>query len=86
MSDENIMDVTTIVTLKDFVFDAFGADLILEARSSGFLNIQSIKTGKCFELKLRNENRESAYKIAADMSAKLFINSSIEQIKEIIVK
>lgn len=72
------MNARVFVTLKNGVLDPQGKAIEGALDSLGFDNVDAVRQGKIFDLKLNASSKEEAEKEIAQMCEKLLANTVIE--------
>ncbi len=67
------------ITLRPGVLDPQGEVLGRGLQAMGYKNVDSVKVGKCLEIKLNTADEEAAASEVEEMCRRLLANSVIEQ-------
>ena len=73
-----MIKVTVIVTLKDEVTDTHGQGIHNSLNLSGFSQVERVRYGKLFTIRLDETDRRIAYMKIREMCEKLLSNTLIE--------
>ena len=72
------MKISVTVTLKKDVLDPQGKVVKQTLKNMGYKNIEDVRQGKYFEIKLNEDDKNKAEKIIEEISNKLLTNTVIE--------
>ncbi len=75
------MKVKVIVTLKNGVLDPQGKAIQQTLNGMNFLNVEEVRQGKFFEIKINENNETKAKEHVEEMCKKLLANLVIEDYK-----
>jgi phosphoribosylformylglycinamidine synthase subunit PurS len=67
------------VTLKKSILDPQGSTIQRALKGMGYPEVEEVRQGKLFELKLGDMEREKAVQLVDEMCTKLLVNPVIEQ-------
>jgi phosphoribosylformylglycinamidine synthase len=73
------MKAKVIIKLKDTILDPQGLTIHHALETLGYKNIESLRSGKFFEIELNVEDREKAVKIVDEICKKLLANPVTEE-------
>jgi phosphoribosylformylglycinamidine synthase len=73
------MKAKVIIKLKDTIFDPQGLTIHHALETLGYKNIESLRSGKFFEIELNVEDREKAVEIVDEICKKLLANPVTEE-------
>ena len=75
------MKIKLIVTLKNGVLDPQGKAIQQTLNGMNFLNVEEVRQGKFFEIKINENNETKAKEHVEEMCKKLLANLVIEDYK-----
>ena len=75
------MKIKVIITLKNGVLDPQGKAIQQTLNSMNFDNVEEVRQGKFFEIKVNENNETKAKSLVDDMCKKLLANLVIENYK-----
>ena len=75
------MKIKVIVTLKSGVLDPQGKAIQQTLNGMNFLNVEEVRQGKFFEIKINENNETKAKEHVEEMCKKLLANLVIEDYK-----
>ena len=75
------MKIKVIITLKNGVLDPQGKAIQQTLNSMNFDNVEEVRQGKFFEIKVNEKNETKAKSLVDDMCKKLLANLVIEDYK-----
>ncbi len=75
------MKIKVIITLKNGVLDPQGKAIQQTLNSMNFDNVEEVRQGKFFEIKVNENNETKAKSLVDDMCKKLLANLVIEDYK-----
>ena len=75
------MKIKVVVTLKNGVLDPQGKAIQQTLNGMGFLEIESVRQGKYFDLEINEKDESKAKSKAEEMCKKLLANLVIEDFK-----
>ena len=75
------MKIKVIVTLKNGVLDPQGKAIQQTLNGMGYLNVESVRQGKYFDLEIAEKDEAKAKAKAEEMCKKLLANLVIEDFK-----
>jgi phosphoribosylformylglycinamidine synthase PurS subunit len=73
------MKAKVIIKLKDTILDPQGLTIHHALETLGYKNIESLRSGKFFEIELNVEDREKAVEIVDEICKKLLANPVTEE-------
>jgi len=73
------MKAKVIIKLKDTILDPQGLTIHHALETLGYKNIESLRSGKFFEIELNVEDREKAVEIVDEICKKLLTNPVTEE-------
>jgi phosphoribosylformylglycinamidine synthase len=73
------MKAKVIIKLKDTILDTQGLTIHHALETLGYKNIESLRSGKFFEIELNVEDREKAVEIVDEICKKLLTNPVTEE-------
>tara|TARA_B100001109_G_C18720578_1_gene407031 strand:+ start:367 stop:600 length:234 start_codon:yes stop_codon:yes gene_type:complete len=75
------MKIKVVVTLKNGVLDPQGKAIQQTLNGMGYLNVESVRQGKYFDLEIAEKDEAKAKAKAEEMCKKLLANLVIEDFK-----
>jgi phosphoribosylformylglycinamidine synthase PurS subunit len=73
------MKAKVIIKLKDTILDPQGLTIHHALETLGYKNIESLRSGKFFEIELNVEDREKAVEIVDEICKKILANPVTEE-------
>jgi len=73
------MKAKVIIKLKDTILDPQGLTIHHALETLGYKNIESLRSGKFFEIELNVEDREKAVEIVDEICKKILTNPVTEE-------
>jgi phosphoribosylformylglycinamidine synthase len=73
------MKAKVIIKLKDTILDPQGLTIHHALETLGYKNIESLRSGKFFEIELNVEDKEKAVEIVDEICKKLLANPVTEE-------
>ena len=75
------MKIKVVVTLKNGVLDPQGKAIQQTLNGMGYLNVESVRQGKYFDLDINENDEQKAKHSAEEICKKLLANQVIEDFK-----